>query len=162
MGCDIHFYVERYSRDTNYLGPKDVSEIREEKIDSIIDSYEIKEKWIPCDKFFFVDDYWAIKWEDQFYSVRNYKLFEKLAGVRGLGSESISRPKGVPKDASFAYKSIAESNGDGHSHSYFTLEELMKEDFSSEHVSRFKDTIDRMKELDPDPKKVRCCFFFDN
>ena len=57
-------------------------------------------------------------------------------------------------------------DSDGHSHSYFTLEELLnvnwdeykKEDW----LDDFMDTIEGMKSIDNDPSKVRCVFFFDN
>jgi hypothetical protein len=31
-----------------------------------------------------------------------------------------------------------------------------------EMLGEFMETIEQMKPIDPDPKNVRCCFFFDN
>ena len=54
-------------------------------------------------------------------------------------------------------------HGDAHSHSYFTLEELLEVDWESKDLKWFEeDIIEDMKKVDSDPKKVRCCFFFDN
>lgn len=54
-------------------------------------------------------------------------------------------------------------DGDAHSHSYFTLEELLEVDWESKDLKWFEeDIIEIIKKVDPDPKKVRCCFFFDN
>src|SRR5215471_14331674 len=53
---------------------------------------------------------------------RNYNLFADLAGVRGDGPE----PKGVPDDASdLALVEIDEWGGDGHSHTWLTLDEAI-------------------------------------
>ena len=50
---------------------------------------------------------------------RNYALFAALAGVRGPGPA----PLGVPDDASdMARMAVEEWGGDGHSHSWLTLE----------------------------------------
>jgi hypothetical protein len=70
---------------------------------------------------------------DEPYKERNYHLFSVLADVRGSGI-AISRPRGVPEDASPEYKKIArfgEKHSDWHSHSYFTLQELLNFDWSS-------------------------------
>lgn len=55
---------------------------------------------------------------------RNYWLFNLLADVR-YGPDwlkPLDSPRGVPDDASYAYRQLVEDwDGDGHSHSYFTL-----------------------------------------
>lgn len=79
--------------------------------------------------------------DDWLYSGRNYNLFAILANVRngrgfagikiGEGYNPISMPKGVPSDASSTYqKEVEDWNGDGHSHSYFTLKELKEYDWN--------------------------------
>lgn len=55
--------------------------------------------------------------------------------------------------------------GDSHTHSYFTLKELLDIDWSKyniEYIKTFLDTIEKMKLIDDDTSKVRCVFFFDN
>ena len=98
---------------------------------------------------------------DELYGGRNYRLFEKLTGVRGYDENAMCSPRGFPIDASSGYtKMVDQWDGDGHSHSYFTLSELLKENF--EDFEEFQNTIESMKLIDPDPDKVRCVFFFDN
>jgi hypothetical protein len=54
---------------------------------------------------------------------RNYKRFAALAGVRGAGPE----PKGVPADVSDTTRYlINEWRGDGHSHSWLSLDEATR------------------------------------
>ena len=106
MGCDIHVCCER----KNYEG-----------------------KWINCDHFKFnpyfdsdneeVDKWWVVPIFDD----RNYALFATLADVRNYGYiKPISEPRGLPNDVHYITKKLADSWGDnGHSHSYYTLKELM-------------------------------------
>ncbi len=55
---------------------------------------------------------------------RDYELFAKMAGVRG-DVEAIALPRGVPNDISLLTKIDLERwEGDGHSHSWLTGEEL--------------------------------------
>jgi len=78
----------------------------------------------------------------------------------------INYPKGIPDDASTGYLYKCDQwDGDAHSHSFFTLEELLNVDWSeydSEYIDDFMETLEKMKKIDEDPSKVRCCFFFDN
>lgn len=78
----------------------------------------------------------------------------------------ISKPRGVPDDISDAYREqLKQWEGDAHSKSYFTLKELLDVDWSkyeTQYLSEFFETIEKMKQLDTDPEKVRCVFFFDN
>lgn len=111
MGCDIHFYVE---------------------------------KRVRGDVWRFVG---GTEYEDRLYTCRNYDLFAILANVRngrgfagintGDGFVPIDMPRGVPSDASTGY--ICEVNswdGDGHSHSYFTVAELIAYDWTQETTHR--------------------------
>lgn len=171
MGCDIHFFTERYTTDDNYEGPKyvvepidefylDIPTERELKIGNILSENALGSvKWITADKWKKDDEN---RWRSQeLYDGRDYRLFNALAGVRGNGG--VSNPKGVPIDASEAYRYMVKSwDGDGHSHSYFTLSELLKVDWKKYDVEYFTETIEKMKKIDPDPEKVRCVFFFDN
>lgn len=56
---------------------------------------------------------------------RNYKLFEKMAGVRGDEQNAIVAPRGTPSDISDVTKIDLERwDSDGHSHSWLNAEEL--------------------------------------
>jgi hypothetical protein len=72
----------------------------------------------------------------------------------------------VPKDASSGYLyEVNNWDSDGHSHSYFTLKELLDVDwnnYDTEYISDFLSVIEQLKSIDPDPNNVRICFFFDN
>ena len=171
MGCDIHFFCERFSDELITNGPVDISEQREERLSTLLGEQKIEPRWISADDWILDDeDVWddgVARWEceEKFYSGRNYHLFGILAQVRTWDtSESISEPKGIPDDASYAYKVMCNQwDGDAHSHSYFTLEELLEVDWESKDLKWFEeDIIEDMKKVDSDPKKVRCCFFFDN
>lgn len=114
MGCDIHIYTEKY----------------------------VNGKWLHADgtqknKYFG-------KWKDEpefcrapIYNGRNYNLFAILADVRngsgfagcytGSGFIPIHEPKGLPDDVSDEIREAADDWGsDGHSHSYFTVKELLQ------------------------------------
>lgn len=75
------------------------------------------------------------------YNGRNYDLFAILADVRngrgfagvktGEGFEPIADPRGVPHDAAEITRDYQEAYGsDGHSHSYFTVAELLAYDWT--------------------------------
>jgi hypothetical protein len=54
---------------------------------------------------------------------------------------------------------------DAHSHSYYTLTELLNvdwEEYGDCYLGEFLQSIERMKEIDEDTDNVRMCFFFDN
>jgi hypothetical protein len=166
MGCDIHFFVEKFSTDKDYEGPKSVQEERNTKLLDILNQEELEPRWITADSWELEEDYWSVIRNKRFYGGRNYYLFGILAGVRYDRIEPISEPRGVPNDISEAYKEqLNQWEGDAHSKSYLTLKELLDVDWSkyeTEYISDFLTTIERMKEVDPDPEKVRCLFFFDN
>lgn len=83
------------------------------------------------------------KWEISGYQPngsRNYNTFAILANVRngrgfagiktGEGFNPISDPKGVPDDASPEYlEAVDQWEGDGHSHSFLTMQELTSFDW---------------------------------
>jgi hypothetical protein len=74
--------------------------------------------------------------------------------------------RGIPNDCSSGYSYITKQwEGDAHSHSYFTLKELLDvnwDNYQMEYLSEFMETIEKMKTIDDDSNKVRCVFFFDN
>lgn len=158
MGCDIHLFAE----------------VRREgkwKFVSKAPSGSVDPDPIP--------DY-----GDQFYSGRNYELFALLANVRNYNDsvKPLSEPRGVPIDISSPMAKAIESwSGDGHSHSHFTLNELMTFAYGenwivdrnrnklSEILSRsqqFSETLDKLCEFltqpGMTPDDIRIVFFFDN
>ena len=99
---------------------------------------------------------------DEPYDGRNYYLFSKLAGVRNYNNiDCISEPRGVPDDLSLFYEiKTNQWEGDGHSHSYFYLSELLEHDFSeiSPDFSDFVESFRGKEDIDD----YRIVFFFDN
>ena len=167
MGCDIHFYVERWTSSNNYGGPRDLSDDREQKLSEVLRDVPTKFRWVSADNWQIEDGEWQIDWNDEYYGDRNYYIFGVLADVRNDGGvEPIDYPKGIPDDASTGYLYKCEQwDSDAHSHSYFTLDELLNVDWSEYepgYISDFMEALEKMKKIDSDPLNVRCCFFFDN
>jgi hypothetical protein len=163
MGCDIHFFTERKTASLNYQGPKDLQDDRDEKIDQIIEGVNLTEKWVSADSWSKDGPIW--KNHEVFYS-RNYYLFSILADVRNSGDvQPICDPRGIPDDASSGYMYMCDRwDGDAHSHSFFTLEELLSVDWSkydAEYLEEFLNVVKNLKKIDT-PDKVRICFFFDS
>ena len=114
MGCDIHIYVEK-------------------KVDGI---------WVSADEWkSYEDGRMFVPYEKEFYNKRNYDLFAILANVRngrgfagcytGEGFNPITNPRGIPDDVCEAVKfEYGAWDGDGHSHSYFTVKELLEYDWT--------------------------------
>lgn len=113
MGCDIHFAVDVRQPDGS---------------------------WKSADTWDNEDDYQS-NYDNAFYEGRNYDLFSIFADVRngygfagvktGEGFVPFAPPRGVPDDCSPEYRRWVEQwNGDGHSHSYFTVEEIMAYDWT--------------------------------
>ena len=164
MGCDIHVYMERWTNSNKYDGPRDLSEDRDNKLNELLGNEPTKYRWVSADKWSY-NEGWGTNWADQYYDNRNYQLFSILAGVRGDYSP-IVEPRGIPKDASSGYKYMCRGwEGDAHSHSYYTLTELLNvnwEEYDDCHLDGFLQSLERMKEIDEDTDNVRMCFFFDN
>jgi len=121
MGCDIHFYVEKKIKGTWVSQDTFVQETSGEGEDK--------------------ETYWAQK--NDFYGGRNYDTFAILADVRngrgfagiktGEGFNPISMPRGLPNDVSKETKRASDGmGGDGHSHSWLTLRELLDYDWTQE------------------------------
>ena len=72
------------------------------------------------------------KWERvdyDFDEARNYGLFNTLAGVRGYGEGQIKELEDIPDDISDGVKKeYLHWLGDGHSHTYYTLTEVLEKD----------------------------------
>ncbi len=166
MGCDIHWYVDRFTTDPqNDTAPTAKVHRRDERVNELLGERP-EPRWISADTWE-VEDYgdgdmhWS-NYPNAFYSGRNYHLFSRLADVRSYGDGSaISEPRGVPEDASDAYLYVVNQwKGDGHSHSYFTLTELLEHDWNE--FNEFNETLEKMKKLDENTDNVRAVFFFDN
>jgi hypothetical protein len=106
MGCDIHLFVEK----------------------------KISEKWECLNEIEDNEGTLSTSYKKEIYHERNYSLFALLAGVRNsAGVKPISEPRGLPEDVSEIVKRISDQwNDDGHSHSYYTLKELL--DFSADNL----------------------------
>lgn len=109
MGCDIHLYVEKKT-DGAWLNvsPPDLWDSwgnLEVNPDPAVSHYS-REKW---------------------FSDRNYELFAWLADVRNYHDQApLAGERGLPSDASEHVKRESDKYGvDGHSHSWFTVAELM-------------------------------------
>lgn len=118
MGCDIHLFIETKTPEGTW---KTTTE-------PVIE-YAGTE-----------DEYTSLPQE---FDGRNYGLFAILAGVRngrgfagvdiGDPTEPIAEPRGLPDDASDTYTAEVERWGvDGHSHSHFTLSELLAHDWNGQ------------------------------
>lgn len=127
MGCDIHLFCEikkdgewKYSGKifkNPYFEPDKPNEVEE-------DGFE-----------------WNAEYTDEPYHGRNYDLFGILADVRngvgfagcdrGDGFNPIDEPRGLPDDVSPEIEKKSDDwGGDGHSHSYFTVKELLDYDWT--------------------------------
>ena len=136
MGCDIHTMVEikrqRYKDRNTDEGWRWV------KLDA--EELHIPNPYHDPDS---ESEYWRKqpKYTDEPFGERNYDLFALLADVRnGFGFAGVPRhqpivplsePRGVPDDASHAWlETVEQWDSDMHSHTYFTLQELL--DFQAE------------------------------
>lgn len=119
MGTDIHFHVEKQTGPGRWIRAEDLLPNKYYRGGG---SSEPEYVW----------DYW--------YSGRDYRLFAMLANVRngfgfagiptGQAIEPIDEPRGLPKDVSPDTQSEADYwSADAHSHSYFTVRELLEVDW---------------------------------
>lgn len=136
MGCDIHSLAEVKQR--RYEG-----EYGDDKIAGLWEKGS--ERWVGIDDDIFVNTYYRPESDYAPFRERgrkaplddrNYDLFALLANVRnGYGFAGTPRgnpivpldmPRGVPDDASYAWLETVDSwSVDMHSHSWFTLAELI-------------------------------------
>lgn len=158
MGCDIHLFAE--VKKTPNLFQK-LFLRRKPKWESL-------EEW-ELDKDYEPPKHCALGGTKTYTGGRNYNLFAALCGVRSSHfheSRSISEPKGVPKDVSvFIRMEIEYWDTDGHSHSYNTLNELERFDWSGygNTVNQFlAEVIPKLKAQKVSGDNVRIVYFFDN
>jgi hypothetical protein len=116
MGCDIHLYVEKRANGA----------------------------WVSADTW--TDDEYEpgrkeVAYNTRFYTGRNYDFFAILADVRngrgfagvktGDGFVPMDTPRGLPDDCSPEVRAESDGwGGDGHSHSHFTVAEIMAYDWT--------------------------------
>lgn len=138
MGCDIHIHVE-----TKKNG-------QWKKVGNVFDNPYYDEKYGK--------ESWNYKKTDSPYGGRNYDLFAILANVRngngfagydtGDGFIPMDMPRGLPKDVTQTIKNKSEEWGvDGHSHSYFNLQELNEYDWNRKTKHRGFVTLEEYKQL---------------
>jgi len=146
MGCDIHMFCEiRFHKEGKW---QEVGKI-------------FKNKYHKPGKENVVDED-GYEWNPEFvrtpYDIRNYDLFAILADVRngrgfasiktGEGFVPICEPKGLPKDVSeFIREQSDRWDGDGHSHSFLTVQELKDYDWDQTTVLRGSIPFEDWKKL---------------
>lgn len=152
MGCDIHCFVEQ-KIDGAWVNdqPMEPSEVWDSKADGYVDG-----PLIPT----------------QVRVWRDYCLFGALANVRREYDGLSKDPRGIPDDVSAEIKAAyAEQEGDAHSASYATLEELEMLTLASalhaqavDHgvASSSRDFIKKLFPENPVPDTYRVVFWFDN
>lgn len=123
MGCDIHLYVER----------------RENGRWVTADLWTPNQYYKPGNDE--GEDPFTVEYDNRFYTQRSYNLFGMLANVRngrgfagiktGEGFIPIAMPRGLPEDVCDEVRHVSERWGvDGHSHSWFTVSELLRYDWN--------------------------------
>jgi hypothetical protein len=129
VGCDIHMWAE-VKKNNKW---KKVGKVFKNQYYRLGEQSKVDE-----------DGYeWNPEFTDQPYQSRNYDLFAILANVRngsgfagcdtGDGFKPIAMPRGIPRDVSVEARIELEKYGvDGHSHSYFTLAELLDYDWEGQ------------------------------
>ena len=107
MGCDIHFCVEKQIEGT-WIG------VYSSDFTPSLASQNEKRG----------EGDWSVQWKrTPVFKSRWYRFFALLAGVRGDGPD----PKGIPDGISTLSQAGVDSwNGDGHSHSWETLENFCR------------------------------------
>jgi hypothetical protein len=138
MGCDIHMWVEVLQPDG---------------------------KWDTLSRPSTEKNLLGMAWGWADY--RSYDTFAFLADVRnGYGTNDrcvpLARARGWPDDVSAEPLQKSDDYGDdGHSHSWFTLRELLESGRLQNFVS-LQDDVLLAAGLHPNPGCVRMVFFFDN
>ena len=139
MGCDIHLFGEKKIGGEWKL----LTGLNQSGIDMCKQALENS-----LDTEYWLDRLEKCKNDPRFiYDERNYAVFSILANVRngrgfagcdtGDGYIPIEEPRGLPDDACDFIKARAyEWGGDGHSHSFFTLKELLEYDWNQVSVVR--------------------------
>ena len=161
MGCDIHFYVEVLDEGGLWIHHNWREDCYNRDEDGRIIYYQDEEEdgirvWpsMDYDKYF----------KHPLYVGRNYDLFAILANVRngygfagcdtGDGFNPISEPRGLPYDVSPEIREESDYYGiDGHSHTWFTIQELLDYDWDQVAILRGVVTVEQAEEYRRSGKK---------
>lgn len=140
MGCDIHMWAEVRDQE----GVWQIVKAEQTDIDKEWESdykYEAQDDPERVDEFRQSAMMHASQLRDE---GRNYWLFGLLARVRIDDVPfNFGKPRGVPDDASENYRKIVKRwEGDGHSHTYFTLGDLVNWPFWHCPAAMIRDTED--------------------
>jgi hypothetical protein len=141
MGCDIHIYTE--VKKEGKWGAIQVPNGWKKYLEGCLERAKAENNQDDIEYYTKRIDEEPDKVYEGIYSGRNYDLFAILANVRngygfagcdtGDGFRPISMPKGLPEDISGTVELEAEKwAGDGHSHSYHTLQDLLDYDWKQE------------------------------
>lgn len=162
MGCDIHIFYEIRKND----------------------------KWVKYEEKIFKS--YDNTYTSSPFDWRSYNMFAFLANVRNrIDIEPLSLPKGLPDDSEYLnseytddiYSSKKETlkdyyfnDWDYHSHSFFTVKELLEFDYDKDFSNKRYDDEDSYRKILPngffddleilkslgEPENVRIIFWFDN
>ena len=150
MGCDIHLHVECRTKVEDDYGEIWTRVEDPLKECSACKGHGINHPDMVRDEYVGKTCYWCGgrgKRHVPFYDNRNYDVFAILADVRngrgfagvdtGDGFIPIDNPRGLPEDVSDEVMKESEHWGlDGHSHSWFTLRELLEYDWDQKTTHR--------------------------
>lgn len=106
-------------------------------------------------------------WSGRFYTGRNYDLFGVLADVRGNTDPEFTDLRGMPPDVSEGVARAREGYGDdGHSDTYYLLDELLTYPWRTEGFDAFHGSLKRIEdttgEMGIPAHRVRAVMWFDN
>jgi hypothetical protein len=158
MGCDIHARAEMQMRiNRNH---DQFHNDTWEKVGHVFGNRWYRSEGDPTD--------YNSPYTDKPIDLRNYEVFTALANVREAdGITPISEPRGIPEDASYEYRELAENDGDAHSESWVTLAELKAydtsafDDVTKEIWQTLIENLESVKHGRSDDQ-VRMVFYFDN
>jgi hypothetical protein len=128
MGCDIHICVElREHADSPWqeINPEKWHWWSQEHGDVFTDTHDPPKLPLPEGQTW-------LDFGNRWYRDRNYTAFGILAGVRSHSVEPILEPRGLPSDVCDSIRAQAWGS-DWHSHSYYTVEDLLAFDWHEEH-----------------------------
>ena len=138
MGADIHMMAELRQKRQMELYPNGmVNRVYEDGDWKAITQPFFTNQYFDHKEFIKSGETFSAPMTPKPYNGRNYTLFSLLADVRNEPKgtpdyvEPIAMPKGQPPQASSEWYELAGKwDGDGHSHSWFTLAELQAFDWS--------------------------------
>lgn len=196
MGCDIHFRVEYYAptetvtlkdgqvvvaqdgpprwQPAEKLSPSRMRLRWEEELQTPVELRLGQSTDAQLKAWISLEPEMELAYEDRFYTGRNYPLFYKLAGVRGEYEDiepMSDYGNGLPDDMSPEVADELGDDGDLHSHSHYTLTELLDEcdwqEFDRQSGAAFYETILKMhvvaiEKCGGNTDHVRAVFAFDN